>query len=364
VLISLVSDSDLAGDAQDDGDDILFTSADEVTKLSHEIESFNDTTGQLVAWVKIPSLLSSTDTEIYMYYGYSGASNQEDIANVWDSNYKMVQHLEESSGGTNAIIDSTSNNNDGTDYGSPTFGSTGQVDGSVTFDGTNDWIDTGDDSNLNITDNVTVEAWIYPTASMTHNAIAAKVDQSEGLQYALIIYTSGQITFQIWAGIDWKRAIGSAPSQNDWHYVVGVYDKSNVKVYLDGSETVGQAYSGSMPSTTANASIGDYYSFDGTYAFTGTIDEVRVSATNRSTGWIQTSYNNQSAPSVFITLGSEETETAAVAPIAVGGEVYPVDKPRVLAPWLLLLLTTSMVVAASVLNGRKHARYPVYRDKY
>ena len=45
VLISLASDSDLASDAQNDGDDILFTADDEVTKLSHEIETFNGTSG-------------------------------------------------------------------------------------------------------------------------------------------------------------------------------------------------------------------------------------------------------------------------------------------------------------------------------
>ena len=37
VLIS-ITDTDLRDDAQNDGDDILFTSSDGTTKLSHEIE--------------------------------------------------------------------------------------------------------------------------------------------------------------------------------------------------------------------------------------------------------------------------------------------------------------------------------------
>src|SRR5664279_4319233 len=39
------------GVGKSDGTDILFTGADGVTKLNHEIESYNPTTGQIVAWV-------------------------------------------------------------------------------------------------------------------------------------------------------------------------------------------------------------------------------------------------------------------------------------------------------------------------
>ena len=39
VLISVTSDPDLSAHARPDGNDLLFTSADGVTKLSHEIES-------------------------------------------------------------------------------------------------------------------------------------------------------------------------------------------------------------------------------------------------------------------------------------------------------------------------------------
>ena len=67
VLVSLSSDTDLAADAQDDNDDILFTGSNGTTKLDHEIEYFNGTTGQLIAWVKIPSLSNTVDTDIYMY---------------------------------------------------------------------------------------------------------------------------------------------------------------------------------------------------------------------------------------------------------------------------------------------------------
>ena len=56
VLVNFTSDTDLAADAQNDGDDILFTFSNGTTKLSNEIEKFDGTTGELVAWIKIPSV--------------------------------------------------------------------------------------------------------------------------------------------------------------------------------------------------------------------------------------------------------------------------------------------------------------------
>src|SRR5437016_9531224 len=56
VLISLPGDTDLAASAQSNGNDIKFLLADGVTQLNHEIESYDPTTGQLVAWVQVPML--------------------------------------------------------------------------------------------------------------------------------------------------------------------------------------------------------------------------------------------------------------------------------------------------------------------
>ena len=38
----------------------------------------------------------------------------------------------------------------------------------------------------------------------------------------------------------------------------------------------------------------------------GMLDEIRISNIARSTGWILTEYNNESSPSTFYSLGSEE----------------------------------------------------------
>ena len=93
VLVDIV-DSDLSSKAQSSGNDIVFTDSS-MNKLSHEIERYDNNTGHLVAWVRVPSLSSTSDTVLYMYYGNAAASNQQNPTAVWDPNYMMVQHLEE-----------------------------------------------------------------------------------------------------------------------------------------------------------------------------------------------------------------------------------------------------------------------------
>ena len=110
VLISL-TDSDFT-QANSDGSDFVFTSSDGTTVLDHEIEKFDSSTGELIAWVNFPTLPSSSATDIYIYYeGNTSSVNSED---VWNDDYVVVWHLDQTSTGTSGEFkDSTSNGNDG-----------------------------------------------------------------------------------------------------------------------------------------------------------------------------------------------------------------------------------------------------------
>jgi len=111
VLINIV-DSDLSSKAQSDADDIVFTD-NNGEKLNHEIELF-EVDGKLITWVNVTSINSSSDTTIYMYYGNPQSNNQENSLETWDSNFVMVQHLNEAINPVEEyFIDSSKNGNDG-----------------------------------------------------------------------------------------------------------------------------------------------------------------------------------------------------------------------------------------------------------
>ena len=131
-----------------DGTDLVFTAADGVTPLNYEIENYASTTGKLVAWVKIPSLSSATDTNVYAYYGNASAVDQQNTAGVWDANYQAVLHLGD------GPVTSIAGNKDSSSYmngGVPTnFNNTassttngiGEIGNADIFDGINDFVIT------------------------------------------------------------------------------------------------------------------------------------------------------------------------------------------------------------------------------
>ncbi len=155
LLISIL-DSDLHDDVQSDGDDIAF--ANDTEWLDHEIELFdqnyNTTHAKLIAWVRVPLLTVSTNTNITMYYGNPYLSNQENPTGVWDNNYKGVWHMKEVN-----PIDSTSNNNNGTESGGVLHIDDGKINGANLFMGDNEYISIG-----NIGSEIkTIEFWMKPS---------------------------------------------------------------------------------------------------------------------------------------------------------------------------------------------------------
>ncbi|MHA2328071.1 MAG: DUF2341 domain-containing protein, partial [Candidatus Hodarchaeales archaeon] len=86
-LIDIIDDSDLkSGNIKSDAADLLFVS-ENGTKLDHEIEKFTQSglDGDLLAWVRVPTLYASNDTIISMYYGNSELTNQENPEGVWNN---------------------------------------------------------------------------------------------------------------------------------------------------------------------------------------------------------------------------------------------------------------------------------------
>ncbi len=174
---------------KDAGADIRFTSSDGTTELPREIESYSD--GTLYAWVKVTLTQDSSDVSddvIYMYYGNSetdepAPSSDYGSQKVWDSNFKMVQHLRETTGGTDAIKDSTSNNNDGTDFGNPTLGVSGKIVNAIQFDGIDNYIDCGADGSLNFTSGVTLEAWVEKASPVKKSIAEFEPMQGVFIQY-------------------------------------------------------------------------------------------------------------------------------------------------------------------------------------
>jgi hypothetical protein len=302
-LVNL-SDSDLSSEAQADGDDILFTSEDGTTKLSHEIESY--TTGDLTSWVKIPSLSTSTDTDIYMYYGNSGAANQENPSGVW-SNYSVVWHLQEDPSGTAPqVLDSTANNFDATTFGSMVSGDlvNGKFGKAYDFDGSNDYISksdpAGDEFDILSSESITYSLWINSGDTLDFDVVY----KGSTPGYRLIKRADGTLGCQFRDGTVNIIADSTANIENStWRYIVCQFDGATdtAYIYVDGTQE------DSTSGTFGAASNGDALELptSGTSRVIE-IDDFRLSKSVSSLDWVATEYDNQNSPSTFYTVGAED----------------------------------------------------------
>ena len=89
-LLVHVADPDLGTSAQADGDDLVFTAADGVTRLDHVVEEWNSGPGTLIAWVRVPALDDAADTELFLYLGNPTAVDQGDPTGVWGPDADLV----------------------------------------------------------------------------------------------------------------------------------------------------------------------------------------------------------------------------------------------------------------------------------
>ena len=305
MLVSLSSDTELAATAQDDGDDIMFASSDGITKLPHQIEKFDGATGELKAWVKVPTLSSSSDTIIYLYYGNGSATDGQSVRNVWDANFKGVWHL---SGSTLHTTDSTSNANVGTNNGMTA--TLGKTDGGGYLNGSSN---VAFGNTLSLSGNQTIGVWV--NANFTPNAWAFPIidkrsSDNANCNYALVYgYQDGvyKLDYAFNNGSSWvELKLNTQLSTGTWYWLSAVYDGSKQYLYINGAEATSAA-TAIVPTTGGTQSAYFGYGIVDNRYFTGSFDEVRLSSTNRSAAWIKFEYYNMGESDQELSFAAEES---------------------------------------------------------
>jgi RHS repeat-associated protein len=299
------------------GADIFFTSNDGVTKLNHELERYTATAGEVIAWVQVPLLKTSTDTIIYVYYGNATSVTQQAGTAVWDSNYVGVYHLPDGRT-TLSATDSTAYVNNGT--ATNTSALTGKIGGAAKFSGTTtSYISVADSSSLSITSAVTLSGWVYLNGSTFANytGLIRKGSTSNYFpnNYMLQGIAGTRLVQLVYAHAannnDWINTSGSIAASG-WTYVTGVVDTQNNfrGIYLNGVlDTSSSVTAEAMTTSTDPVWMGKRNDA----GFNGYLDEVRISKTARSADWIKTAYNTESS-STFFSLGTASSNVRTITP--------------------------------------------------
>jgi biopolymer transport protein ExbB len=296
------------------GFDIVFFAGDCSTQLSHQIESYNPTTGQFIAWVRIPSLSATVNTGIQMYYGNNSIVANPSTTATWSAGFDGVWHLHSD------LLDSSTGGNNGTNNGSVNTAGAKIADGQ-NFTDPNHWIELSAFPNRG--GSFSISAW-FRSADVTRSGQRIFCDDATNANgcYAVSLGDpgTGMLRFYIRGLTPVTHDTGNIIANNTWYHVAVVYDASTQTKYLyvNGALTISGVVTGTLGTPTGNASIGGEVAAGETAnRFHGDLDEVRSIPVVLSGNWIAAEYNNQNSPSTFYSVSAQMTATdlCALLPI-------------------------------------------------
>jgi hypothetical protein len=335
LLINITGDDDLKTVANggriqhSQGWDIVFRTSG-CGNLDHEIEKYDGVNGDLVAWVLIDPLSSSSDTEIYMYYGATIICDTSNPTAVWDARFRAVYHLNDD------FKDSTQNNRDGTNYGA-TF-TPSKIGNGALFTPSNGWdhieLGTWDMSS----DDFTVQAWVWPNDfNQNDPRVVSKCSTSgAGTQYhvyMLSLYNGdnneNRMRFRLKTGSDdllntvelqGTSPNGYLPTAQTWYFLASTYENDvnpQIRMYRDeglDAGTMNHSLGGDLRQNSWPVWIGasPSGSSNSGYSWDGILDEVRILSSDLSQEWLATEYRNHNDPGNFYSITSCFEQTTEV----------------------------------------------------
>lgn len=137
-------------------------------------------------------------------------------------------------------LDTSGNLNDATLVNGPTFLSNTN-NGVFSFDTTNDYATVPYNSNLDLINDVSLEAWVkYTTTSNT--VLIEKSNNNSHYQFQIFNSSqgtpgiAGQLVFMLQPNSSNWVVSGIVTNDNNWHHVIGTYNRptTTAKIYVDG----------------------------------------------------------------------------------------------------------------------------------
>jgi len=172
-------------------------------------------------------------------YGRGGGANMNTFSNgtsgftgavriMWgpDRSYPSTGAADQS--GSTAFDDISGQGNNGTIVNGPTYSSANG--GSLVFDGVDDYIQTDITTHY---PNITLEAWARRTDTNSFRSLIGKYrgDPAQTESYELLFNSSAGIRFHVTSSaVDYN----SSTIADTWYHVVGTYDGTTARIYLNG----------------------------------------------------------------------------------------------------------------------------------
>lgn len=314
-------------DADADGADLRFISADDKTELRFHIEKFDSINELAVIWVLLPQINpADKSAHFWLYYGNGVAASTADNKSSWDSGTAAVFHFSEKS----LLQDDSANELVAT--GEITVQKAALLGAAAVFNGQPLRIGPAAALKLGAGGNFSYSVWIKPGALPQQAVLYRQESLSVRIDGQKLVLASGANAI---AGGEIKAAA--------WQHVAVTATAGKATLYVNGA-SVGTGDL-TLPDAQGNVQIGAGY--------TGELDEVEIASVARSADWIKLAAAGQGMDSQLLKLGKPSTdgeeEDESVSYFGILFQSLTVDA------WVVIIILAVMFaisLAVMVLKGK------------
>ena len=171
----------------------------------------------------------------------------------------------------------------------------GDADTASSFDGSSGRVALPNTASLNLTGDLTLEAWVKPSVVDNNaRAVVAKAGTAASAanrQFRLGL-TNGQWRGTLWdtSGGTYNAIAATAPAAGTWQHVVLTVSGSSLTIYVNGVQSGTATFSGTRNAASSGSAIARLS--DGSREFfAGTVDEVAIYNVGLTAAQVQAHYS-------------------------------------------------------------------------
>jgi biopolymer transport protein ExbB len=305
VLVRLHTGNFSFSDAQDNGNDLRFVNSDDKTPLPFHIEQFDPLLGVAAVWVDIPDFPAGSAKQIWLYYANKKAPVAGDAAGTFDADYTLVYHFDEGAGAPpkdkTAYANNAQNAPAGIDDGA-VIGKGARFAGPAPVT-----VPASPSLAIAAGGNFSFSAWVKTDAPGPRQILYARADNGSAL---LIGLDSGTPFAEIQGAGAVRVAAPQAIAKGQWTHIAFTADGKALTLYVNGKSVATAA--GSLPALNSVTGFGGVPQAETlpspATAFSGEMDEIRLSKVARSAALIRADVMSQGADSRLVAYGADEKQ--------------------------------------------------------
>lgn len=322
-------------DAKPDGSDFRFIAADDKTPLKFHIEKFDPQAQIALAWVRLPKLTGGADKtdKIYLYYGNPKATSGADEAGSYDGQQSLVYHFAKADGpqDTGGYKNEPSQN-------TAEFNTGALIGGGLKFAGDKSIaVNAAPSLQMKAAQGFTMSAWVKPAGAQQQ----AQVLALEAGGRALAVTIEGMKAVAHWrdGGRDTAAAATSDLAPDLWHHLAVRVGGGQLTLFVDGAIAAQSA--ATLADLAGGLTVG--------VRFAGDLDEVQVSNTARTDGWIRAAARSQGLDAPLLVYGADAQKEGGEGP----GPLTTTMRNVTLDGWIIIGLLAALFFASTVIMVMK-----------